>query len=234
MPPSAGRKNSTLVSTDTRDPYKVLELPVDCSAEDVRVAFRRLSKTMHPDTEEGRRRSAQEFKDILWAKDLLLDPKAREQFDRLGKVGGVELDIREKTLQVVNSIISQVLDAEDDEDTTPVLQKINAWLLTARTDLADQLRTARRKLKRARSIARRMTRKKGQGPDLLANIMRSRCDLAQKRVDAAQEAVEVHAKVIEFFADYEYHHDKLQQTFFQAGVPPRGINRSDFDYPPRD
>lgn len=223
MPRSDVRKNSMPASTDTRDPYKILELPVTASAADVRTAYRKWSMTIHPDRPGG---DQQAMVDLTWARDLLLDAKAREQYDRLGQVAPGEIDMRDKVLQVVNSIISSVLNGEDDEDTAPVLDKINAWLIDSRKDLAKQLRDARRKLKRARSIARRMKRRAGQGPDLLANVMRGRCELAQKRVEAAQEALEVHVEVIKFFADYTYETDYVP---FGAGAPPSGIRRADID-----
>jgi DnaJ-class molecular chaperone len=65
------------------DPYKVLGVPRGASEEDVRRAYRKLAKELHPDTNPGNRASAEErFKKVSAAYDILGDADKRGQFDR--------------------------------------------------------------------------------------------------------------------------------------------------------
>jgi hypothetical protein len=64
------------------DPYGVLQLPVSASAEDLRTAFRRLSKEVHPDTTTLPAAEAQEaFRRLRQAYALLSDPARRRAYD---------------------------------------------------------------------------------------------------------------------------------------------------------
>jgi hypothetical protein len=55
------------VEGGTENAYKILGLQRDCSAENVRAAFRELAKATHPDTQQGRAASGAHFVRVLAA-----------------------------------------------------------------------------------------------------------------------------------------------------------------------
>ena len=63
------------------DYYAVLGVPCDASAEDIKQAFRRLSAHWHPD-QNKRADAAERFDELNKAKEVLLDPKRRAEYDR--------------------------------------------------------------------------------------------------------------------------------------------------------
>jgi DnaJ-class molecular chaperone len=65
-----------------RDPYEVLGLRRDASADDVKRAYRRLAKQSHPDLNPGNHHVEQRFREITAAYELLSDPAKRARFDR--------------------------------------------------------------------------------------------------------------------------------------------------------
>ncbi len=65
-----------------RDPYAVLGLGRDASGEDVKRAFRRLAKRLHPDVNPGNRAVENQFRELNSAYELLSDPAKRKRFDR--------------------------------------------------------------------------------------------------------------------------------------------------------
>ncbi len=65
-----------------KDPYAVLGVPHDASAADIKKAYRRLAKALHPDLNPGQSAVEQRFKEITAAYDLLSDPGRRARFDR--------------------------------------------------------------------------------------------------------------------------------------------------------
>ena len=69
-----------------RDPYSVLGVSKNAAADDIKKAYRRLAKELHPDLNPGRADIEQRFKDVSAAYDLLSDPVKRGQFDR-GEIG---------------------------------------------------------------------------------------------------------------------------------------------------
>ncbi len=65
------------------DPYKVLGVARDASDEEVRRAYRKLAKELHPDLNPTNRASAEErFKKVSAAYDIIGDPVKRKQYDR--------------------------------------------------------------------------------------------------------------------------------------------------------
>ena len=65
------------------DPYKVLGVARDAPDEEVRRAYRKLAKQLHPDVNPANRATAEErFKKVSAAYDIIGDPEKRKQFDR--------------------------------------------------------------------------------------------------------------------------------------------------------
>ncbi|MBX9590702.1 MAG: DnaJ domain-containing protein [Hyphomonadaceae bacterium] len=65
------------------DPYQVLGVPRSASEDDVRRAYRKLAKELHPDLNPANRASAEErFKKVSAAYEIVGDPEKRKQFDR--------------------------------------------------------------------------------------------------------------------------------------------------------
>jgi DnaJ-class molecular chaperone len=69
-----------------KDPYSVLGVPRGASEDEIKRAYRRLAKKLHPDLNPGKRAIEQQFKDITAAYDFLSDPRRRARYDR-GEIG---------------------------------------------------------------------------------------------------------------------------------------------------
>ncbi len=74
-----------------RDPYDVLGVARTASDAEIRRAYRKLAKKLHPDVNPGNPKVADPFKEVAAANDLLSDPEKRARFDR-GEIdaGGAE------------------------------------------------------------------------------------------------------------------------------------------------
>ena len=64
-----------------KDPYEILGVARDASPDDIRKAYRRLAKKLHPDLNPGDKASEERFKDAALANELLSDPDKRKRFD---------------------------------------------------------------------------------------------------------------------------------------------------------
>jgi curved DNA-binding protein CbpA len=78
------------------DPYQVLGVARSASADDIRKAYRRLAKKLHPDLNPGNQDAESRFKVVSGAYDLLSDAEKRQQFDR-GRSTRLEQNVRAKT-----------------------------------------------------------------------------------------------------------------------------------------
>lgn len=64
-----------------KDPYDTLGVKRDASPDDIRKAYRRLAKKLHPDLNPGNKDSEERFKEASLANELLSDPEKRKRFD---------------------------------------------------------------------------------------------------------------------------------------------------------
>ena len=70
-----------------QDYYKILGIPHDASAKDIKAAYRKLARQWHPDLHTGKKKEAAEekFKRINEAYEVLKDSEKRAKYDQLGK-----------------------------------------------------------------------------------------------------------------------------------------------------
>src|SRR5271170_2092738 len=65
-----------------RDPYDVLGVDRKASAGDIKSAYRRLAKKLHPDANKNDPKAASRFSELNAAHELLADEDKRKAFDR--------------------------------------------------------------------------------------------------------------------------------------------------------
>ena len=74
------------MATTERDYYQVLGLSKAASADDIKKAYRRLARQVHPDLHSGSKKSEMEkkFKELNAAHEVLSDPDKRKKYDQYG------------------------------------------------------------------------------------------------------------------------------------------------------
>ncbi len=77
LPPAAEQRQSV-----ADDPYKELNVQRNASKEEVRKAYRKLAKELHPDIRPGDKAAEERFKSATAAFNLLSDPEKRAAYDR--------------------------------------------------------------------------------------------------------------------------------------------------------
>jgi curved DNA-binding protein len=67
-----------------KDYYKTLGVPRTATAAEIKKAYRRLARELHPDRNPGDKTAERKFKDVNEAHAVLVDPQKRQQYDMLG------------------------------------------------------------------------------------------------------------------------------------------------------
>jgi molecular chaperone DnaJ len=76
-----------MASTRPRDPYEVLGVPRDADDAQIKKAFRRLARELHPDVNAHDPGAEEKFKEAAEAYEILSDAERRATFDRYGHEG---------------------------------------------------------------------------------------------------------------------------------------------------
>jgi molecular chaperone DnaJ len=67
-----------------RDPYEVIGVPRDAGDTEIKKAFRRLARELHPDVNSHDPEAEEKFKEAAEAYEILSDPERRATYDRYG------------------------------------------------------------------------------------------------------------------------------------------------------
>ena len=85
------------------DYYNVLGVPRGASGPEIKKAFRKKAKELHPDQNKDTPNAEAKFKEVNEAYDILKDPRKKEMYDRFGHDAfqggnGAALQVREHSL----------------------------------------------------------------------------------------------------------------------------------------
>ncbi len=70
-----------------RDPYEVLGVGRNASADEIKKAYRKLALKYHPDKNPGDHAAEDRFKEAASAYEVLGDPDKKARYDRFGHAG---------------------------------------------------------------------------------------------------------------------------------------------------
>ena len=87
--------------------YELLEVKMNASAEELKKAFRKMSKKTHPD----KGGTNEEFQETKQAYEVLADPKRRRRYDETGEVDEEQQDINR-----INRLFKREINEKDKRD----------------------------------------------------------------------------------------------------------------------
>jgi curved DNA-binding protein len=67
------------------DYYKILEIDKTATADDIKKAYRKLARKLHPDLNPNDKEAQKKFQQINEANEVLSDPEKRKKYDQYGK-----------------------------------------------------------------------------------------------------------------------------------------------------
>jgi curved DNA-binding protein CbpA len=182
--------------------YATLNLDPNAETIDIKTAYRRLSKALHPD----RGGSAEEWEKLNVAYNVLSDPERRERYDLTGRVEPSKVTparIREFLKQTLLSIIDRSKNRLDLNDNilAVILDDLNA----TRPGVQRQLRDLHHELHRAEELRKNFIPTGLRiHDDVVNSILSAEIDKVKDRVKLQQDMLELLGEVEAVLGLYSY------------------------------
>lgn len=215
----------------TINPYQILGVKKSATPEEIKSAYLKLAKTVHPDAGGG----ADEFIQIKQAYDILSDPNARAAFDRDGYVKG---DDESEACRLAfnalcgfwNEMFQQI--PADRLPYTNIITVLRESVSTLRTRYTREIKRISEKenhLKKSReTITKRLKKKKKTSQNLFLLVIDTQIEGVQAEKKKAELDKKVMSIALDILKEYEFSPDKeemvknsncLFSRFVEFGAP---------------
>lgn len=184
--------------------YEVLNVPVDATEADIKFAYRRLAMACHPDrqaNEEDRTSSAEVFKRVKEAYEVLSDPEKRANYDRYGE-GNLDIreDIKKTALAEFNALVQApggmtwIIDIFD-----TMRKSLNAKIDANKV----QMREAEKDIERMSKLSNRIGVKGGDTPNVFLDLINQRIEKAREFIRGADLAILILSSTVTYLDNFE-------------------------------
>lgn len=188
-----------------RDFYEVLGVARDATSEEIKKAYRRRARELHPD--KGGEADSEAMAELNVAYETLSDSALRERYDRTGERSTVRLE--EQARQGLAELILQHIQNRNGDGDI---------MASVTVDLLNQQRAAVENVKQGEKIlvalrrAQRKLKYKGKGTDIVALMLEGRIAEVEQKKRSAEENVSRVGMAITLAKDYSYEVDPWGAT----------------------
>jgi len=175
--------------------YDTLGVPKDASPEDIRRAYRRKAKALHPDREGG---DTAEMARVNRAYQILSDPKRRETYDRTGSDADGP-SVEHLALQTLRSILTDMIEQhlESGADfVTMMREAVHHGLLL----LPREREKATRKIDRLERLRPAVVVKEGE--NIFTHLVDEKLASARAMLTQVERQVEIATYALEILKGY--------------------------------
>lgn len=204
----------------TADHYEVLGLDRTATREDVRLAYRRLARTLHPDAGGG----LEAFRALQEAHHHLSDPGRRAFYDALGVNQASEAHRETEAAELAFEHLTKAL-AADPEVRGDLVKAAVQLARGALREIARNRDTVERDIKRFRKAAAKL-RRRGVKRDRLRLMLEARIREREAHLRTAAPVLDLHLRAIAVLEDYEFDVDPAAPA---GGALGAALSKSIFD-----
>jgi curved DNA-binding protein CbpA len=172
--------------------YADLGVAPDADMPTIKAAHRRAVKRHHPDTGGDR----EKFELVQRAWIILSDPVKRGRYDRLGDEGDKPSNEMANLTNVIIPAFDHVLaQAGKDLEHVDIMAATRAYLEDRIGELQKQIHAGAQKKRSLERMSERMSYK-GEGPNLIGNVMRERIGAVDRSIAQMKEKIGLYDRAI--------------------------------------
>lgn len=196
-----------------RSLYEILGVGADASPAEIKAAYRKIAKSVHPDAGGGR----DQFQTVSHAFEVLSDPKKRAEYDRSGKDEfDPESTKYQPAIEILDSLVSSMVNALDVR-ADPIAEIRGCIKRGIGTDREARAMLCDKEAKLAKLLSRVKPGKSSHGA--LKHIFNQKLLLLRERIEMVTEHIIVLEHALELLDGYSFEPDeepaRLQSLFIK-------------------
>lgn len=183
------------------NPYKILDLPITSSYEEIRKKYKSLAQQHHPD----RGGDEEIFKQVKLAYEILSDPDRRKDYDETGNISTARSK-KDEAIDRLAHLFFEVMYSYDMNSSNilgVIYNKINEDLI----HLLSNKSRIEEEIKNCKILNSKISKKVDVERNIFDQFLQSRIDSLMKEIDDIQFKVEVSDIMLDILKDYEYNLD---------------------------
>lgn len=179
------------------NPYKILDLPVSVSYEEIRKRYKSLAQLHHPD----RGGDEELFKQIKLAYEILSDPTRRKQYNETGNSSTAKSE-KDEAIDRLAQLFFDIMYSYDMNSSNligVIFNKIKddlIQLLSAKSRLEEEMNNC--------ELLNQKISKKSDGVNIFDQFLQYRIDNLKREIEDINFKVEVSDIMLSMLKDYEY------------------------------
>ncbi len=193
----------------TADLYETIGVERSATDADIKRAFRRRAKKVHPDTGG----SAEAFAGLNRAYLVLIDPERRETYDRTGKVEDKPVDNGHvEALTIVQQMMDQIVEQAGDRIEIDIVEHMRAAMDARVREIKADVKTRQRGVEKLRRLASKFHKEGGE--NILRKMVEAKIGLAEHAIASADKVLANLAKARALLDGYRFDVDPVQQPAY--------------------
>lgn len=178
--------------------YEILGVSKDATKAEIKVAYRELSKTCHPDTATP---DEEKFKAITNAYEVLSDDVRRAKYDLDGSTDKDQTFQKEFIDFIAAKVITRLEKADDPnfDMMTEIREEVEGLIELGH----DNIETMRGKMKKLQTSSDRIS-KEGEGENLILIVVLGRIGSYEKKIEHVEGEIKFAEKILQELSNYSY------------------------------
>lgn len=178
-------------------PYAILGIDKNADRDEIKRAFRELSKMHHPDT--GGDSSV--YARITWAYTILKDDERRKAHDN--NENAMEPTVDQKAYKLIGHIFTEMLNTHEDIIYRDIVEEIDANIKTGISKIKETQRNIKKRLKTLDEIEKR-TEADSDVSNVFVSVVREQRMSMEKKKESVNIDLEVYTRAVELLTCFEF------------------------------
>lgn len=183
--------------------YKELGVKSDATLKDIKMAYRKKAKEVHPDTKNG---DEEKFNRLNQAYKILSNEEQRKYYDEHGTIK--DLEESNKAYEIVASLFTNLLGKE-----VPLhvnyIQLMEKTLKNSIAELIAEEEIIKNNIKRYIKMMKKIKRKNVKDTNIFILVLSNRKEAENKRLSKIESAKNDTIEALKILKDYEFYPDEM-------------------------